>query len=301
MSFTDNEILILFGFLAVAVAGIIFFMKRRFDNQTDGLASKYHSDALSATLKKYPEADSYRMNNTFFRVGLICAIAMSVLAFNWTTFESQFENSIGEGVIYIDDNNTPVTFPENKTPPPPPPPPVIEEMNDQDIDDDFEFSDQDFEDDNIDYEPYERSDDGDDKPKLIEEEPDIEIEDELPFTVVENMPTFPGCADLPTEGERKKCSDNKLLKYVYQNLKYPTIARENGIEGLVVARFIVGKDGKIQNIEIVKGIGGGCGEELERVLNSMNDMPQNWKAGEQRGRKVPVRFNIPIRFKLSQQ
>ena len=81
MSFTDNEILILFGFLAVAVAGIIFFMKRRFANQSDGLASKYHSEALSATLKKYPEADSYRMNNTFFRVGLICAVAMSVLAF----------------------------------------------------------------------------------------------------------------------------------------------------------------------------------------------------------------------------
>ena len=110
----------------------------------------------------------------------------------------------------------------------------------------------------IDYDPYERSDDGndDDQPQdLSKKRQDIEemIDGLRVYGLVENMPTFPGCGDLPTEGERKKCSDNKLLKYVYQNLKYPTIARENGIEGLVVARFVVGKDGEIRDIEIVKG------------------------------------------------
>lgn len=302
MSFTDNEILGLFALLAVIIAGIIVFMKRRFSSQSDGLTSKYHSNALSPSLKKFPEADSYKMNNTFFRVGLICAIAMSILAFNWTTFENRFNDFSLEGATYADDD-IPITFPERKTPPPPPPPPVIEEVNsDEDIEDDFEFSDQDFEDDSFNYEPYE-GDDGndDDKPKEIEDDIDDEPEDDTPFLRVENMPTFPGCGDLPSEEERKECSDKKLLKYVYQNLKYPTIARENGIEGLVVARFVVGKDGKVQKVEVVKDIGGGCGDELVRVLNSMNNMPQNWKAGEQRGRKVPVRFNIPIRFKLNQQ
>ena len=300
MSFTDNEILGFFALLAIAVAGLIFFLKRKFANQSDELASKYHSDALSASLKKYPEADSYRMNNTFFRIGLICAVAMSVLAFNWTTFDKkQSEDLLCLCDFDYDiEQETPRTLPEQKIPPPPPPP-IIEEVNDQDIEDDFEFTNEYFEDDSN-YEPYEEDNDiVDSKPKIIEDIPDDEVEDDTLFGVVENMPTFPGCGDLPTETERKKCSDKRLLEYVYDNIQYPTIARENGIQGLVIARFVIGKDGKIQNVEVVKDIGGGCGEELERVLKAMNNMPQNWKAGEQRGRKVPVRFNIPIRFKLA--
>lgn len=304
MSFTDNEIFILFGLLAVAVAAIIVFMKRRFANQSDELASKYHSDVLSASLKKYPEADSYKMNNTFFKVGLICAVAMSVLAFNWTTFESRFESFMMEGTMEIE-TDTPIILPEQKTPPPPPPPPVIDEVdNDDDIDDDFDFS-QNLDDEDFEYLPYEDDDDlitNNDQPKEVDDtDDDDELMDDMPFIRVENMPTFPGCGDLSTEEERKTCSDNNLLKYVYQNLKYPTIAKENGIEGLVIAQFVVGKDGKIQSVGVVKDIGGGCGEELTRVLNSMNSLPQNWKAGEQRGRKVPVRFNIPIRFQLNQK
>ena len=301
MSFTDNEILILFGLLAVAVAGIIFFMKRRFANQSDELASKYHSEALSATLKKYPEADSYKMNNTFFRVGLICAVAMSILAFNWTTFENKdFENlHFACDFDQEIEQETPRILPAQKIPPPP----IIEEVElDEEIEDDFEFTSQEFEEDNFEYDPYEGDDDNeDDQPQEIEEEEEEEMIDGFEFFLVENMPTFPGCGDLPSEQERKECSNNKLLKYVYQKIKYPTIARENGIEGLVVAQFVVSKDGEIRDIKIIKDIGGGCGEELERVLKSMNSLPENWKAGEQRGRKVPVRFNIPIRFKLAQK
>jgi len=301
MSFTDNEILILFGLLAAAVAGVIFFMKRQFAKQSDELTSKYHSDALSASLKKYPEADSYKMNNTFFRIGLICAVAVSILAFNWTVFENdEFETLTIECDFSDIEPEIPNTFRKEKLPPPPPPPMIDEVENDDDIDDDFDFS-NDLEDENYEYEPYEDNEnDADNKPIELEEEEE-EDDDYLEFVPVENMPTFPGCGDLPTESERKECSDEKLLTYVYQNIKYPTVAIENGIEGLVIARFIVDKNGKIKNIKIVKDIGGGCGEELDRVLNSMNEMPENWKAGEQRGRKVPVRFNIPIRFQLKQK
>ena len=72
------------------------------------------------------------------------------------------------------------------------------------------------------------------------------------------------------------------------------MASTNGIEGTVVLDFIVEKTGKISNVEILKEIGGGCGNEVVRVINGMPD----WIPGKQRGREVRVRFKLPVKFTL---
>ena len=117
------------------------------------------------------------------------------------------------------------------------------------------------------------------------------------FKVVEEMPRFPGCETL-VESERFNCSQKRLLEYIYTNIKYPAEARKNSIEGRSVAQFVVEKDGSISNVQIVRAIGGGCDEEVQRVVMSMNDMAEKWIPGRQRGKDVRVQFTLPVSFKL---
>jgi TonB family protein len=105
--------------------------------------------------------------------------------------------------------------------------------------------------------------------------------EEMIFTVVEQMPVFPG-------------GQEKMMDYLSDNLDYPESAKESGIQGTVYVSFVVRKDGRISDIKILKGIGGGCDEEAVRVVSKM----PRWKPATQRGKKVDVLFNLPIVFKL---
>lgn len=101
------------------------------------------------------------------------------------------------------------------------------------------------------------------------------------FKVVEQMPSYPG-------------GPADLLKFLAANINYPKVAKDNGVEGMVVIQYVIEKDGSITDAKVVKGIGAGCDEEALRVVNAM----PNWTPGKQRGQVVPVQFNLPIRFKL---
>jgi protein TonB len=116
------------------------------------------------------------------------------------------------------------------------------------------------------------------------------------FKIVEEMPRFGACTDRSmSKQERENCSNKALLSYIYQQIKYPPIARDNLIEGTVVVSFVVEKDGSISAPEILSDIGGGCGKEVIRVVNKMPD----WTTpGMQRGRPVRVQMNLPVKFKL---
>ena len=76
------------------------------------------------------------------------------------------------------------------------------------------------------------------------------------------------------------------------------IARENGIEGMVYVQFVVEPDGSVSNVNVVRDVGAGCGEEPLRIVNLMNDMPERWRPGTQRNQPVRVLFTLPIRFQL---
>lgn len=114
------------------------------------------------------------------------------------------------------------------------------------------------------------------------------------YTMVEKMPMFPGCTQLDYL-ERKNCSEKLMLEFIYHNIQYPENARKNGIEGMIVISFVVDKDGSILDAKILRNLGGGCGEEALRVINSF----PKWNPGIQRGKPVMVQFNLPVRFKLT--
>jgi len=120
------------------------------------------------------------------------------------------------------------------------------------------------------------------------------IGDEL-YTIVQEMPRFPGCEDgNMTNKARKKCAEQLMLEYIYQNIKYPHEARSLGIEGMIVISFVVDKSGNIINPEVIRGIDGGCDDEAMRIVKQM---PQ-WIPGKQSGQATNVKFHLPIRFKL---
>ena len=83
--------------------------------------------------------------------------------------------------------------------------------------------------------------------------------------------------------------------YLSENLKYPAQAKEMGVEGTVIAVFVINTDGSITDVELLRGIGAGCDEEAVRVIQNA----PNWEPGKQRGQAVRTRMRLPIRFKLS--
>lgn len=118
------------------------------------------------------------------------------------------------------------------------------------------------------------------------------------FRVVETMPRFPGCEYLATKAEKDQCAQQSLLHYIYSNLTYPTIARDNGIEGTVIVRFVVEKDGSVLDAHVIRDIGAQCGTEALRVVEKMNRDLIKWIPGTQRGNPVRVQFNLPVKFRL---
>lgn len=221
--------------------------------------------------KKTPKADLTRKSGMFLNLGLLISVGLALFAFEYKTFESGDLMDLG---TVEDDFEEMLDIPITEQPPPPPPPieqPIIEEIPDEvEIEEKIEVDfDVDVQEETV------------IKEVEISDAPVQEKADEI-FDVVETMPTPPG----GMEGWNK---------YLSKNLKYPTQARRMGIEGTVYVVFVVNTDGSIQDVEILRGIGGGCDEEAMRVVRNA----PNWQPGKQRGRPVRVKMRLPIRFKLS--
>lgn len=120
------------------------------------------------------------------------------------------------------------------------------------------------------------------------------------FKVVEDMPRFYSaeCEGKKSRDQRRNCAIEELNSFIYSQLQYPAIARENGVEGTVVVSFIVEEDGSITNARVLRDIGAGCGREAIRLVNLMAS-PGQWLPGKQRGRTVRVEYNLPIKFRLT--
>lgn len=118
------------------------------------------------------------------------------------------------------------------------------------------------------------------------------------FKVVEQMPRFPGCEDQKLDDQvLNKCAREKMTEYIYANLVYPKIAKDNKIEGRAIIQAVINKKGKVENVRIVRDPGAGCGEAAKQVFEDMNDK-MTWKPGKQRGRPVRVLITIPVKFEL---
>lgn len=118
--------------------------------------------------------------------------------------------------------------------------------------------------------------------ELVNHQKVIEVkQEEKPLTVVEQMPQFPG-------------GDGELMKFLNGEIKYPVVAAENGIQGRVVVRFVVGKDGKVSDVKVVKPLDPSLDKEAVRVVQKM----PNWVPGKQNGRNVAVYYTLPVTFRL---
>ena len=115
---------------------------------------------------------------------------------------------------------------------------------------------------------------------------------------VEEMPRFPGCEDKNSLKEKEDCAKGKMLEYVYRNLIYPDTARIKGTQGQTVLRFVVKKDGTIDQVRIVRDIGDGCGEAVKKVIESMNQMQERWIPGKNGGKNVNTQYILPVKFEL---
>jgi len=122
-------------------------------------------------------------------------------------------------------------------------------------------------------------------------------ENTVGLQAVDEMPRFPGCEELEDTAARQQCAYQRLIEFVYRDLRYPEATKAQGLEGTVIASFVVFADGQVGDIEIVRDIGGGSGEEVQRVLRSM----PAWIPGEQDGKKVAVELKLPVAFKMKKE
>lgn len=263
---------------------------------------------LRGLLRRRPLAPSgKRLKNAAFsftgpvhRLSLCVAIAASFIAINWTQFEPE---QMVYGDVEIIEDIIDVDIPITKTPPPPPPPPpppVIESVPDDVEVEPEPFIDQSIDDSEAVVPPA--------PPAIIAPAvapppppppppaPDLGIPDIVNFA--EHMPLFgEECFELPNP-ERKPCSDRQLLSFVQSRVQYPTMARENGVEGTVIIQFTVETDGTISDVAPARKVGAGCTEAALKAVNAITKEGQLFKPGMQAGRKVRVRFNLPVKFQL---
>ena len=108
-----------------------------------------------------------------------------------------------------------------------------------------------------------------------------EPEPEKVFDMVEQMPTYPG-------------GNAELMAFLAKNIKYPTIAQENGTQGRVIVQFVVEKDGSIADARVARGVDPYLDKEALRVIQSM----PRWIPGKQNGKAVRVKYTVPVMFRL---
>ncbi len=226
-------------------------------------------------IKKSAKADLEGKKNVYFMIGLVFALGIMLLAFEWTA-KPEKASSLGTvGAVKVEKEIIPITREQEIKPPPPPPPPqVVEVLNivddDVDIDDELKIEDS----------------EADDK-TLITVAPVVTAKEEKEeeaaevFFIVEDMPEFPG-------------GEMALRTFIANAIKYPVIAQENGIQGKVYVTFVVGKDGSVNNASIARGVDPSLDKEALRVVNTL----PKWKPGKQRGKPVNVSYTVPINFVL---
>jgi protein TonB len=223
-------------------------------------------------VKKTQRASLEENRNMFTLLGLVITLSIVWFAFEFKTYDrtkTDFQQT-----AMMDDEEDVILQTQRNEPPPPPPPPqqttVIEIVEDDiEVDDDLEID-------------AETDDEEEIEAQIITDEDEGDAEEEEIFVFVEDNPDYPG-------------GDEARIKYLRDNIKYPEMAKESGIQGTVYVTFVVEKDGSISNVKVLRGIGGGCDEEAIRVLRNM----PNWKPGKQRGRPVRAQFNMPIKFTLA--
>ena len=224
-------------------------------------------------VKKSPKASLEDKKSIYLLMGFVAVLSLLYIGFEWTQQEvTVYEDTTTE---VIEEEEIEIIQTAEVLPPPPPPdvPEVIEILNV--VEDDVETAEIEIE-----------TEDEKDKAVVIQAPVStsgtvVEEDTEVVFVVVESMPAFPG-------------GDEALFKYLNDNIKYPVIAQESGIQGRVICQFVVNRDGSIVDIEVVRSVDKSLDAEAIRVIKNM----PRWTPGKQRGKTVRVKYTLPVNFRL---
>ena len=227
-------------------------------------------------VKKTPKADLENKKSTWLLVGYVIVLAFMFIAFEWTERDVKIDTSQAvTDLVFEEEIEIPITEQPEQLPPPPQEAPSIAETLTI-VDDDTEVEETEI----ASTEETGQAMEIKYVAPTVEEEEDPE--EQTIFEVVEQMPEFPngGMAG--------------LMQFLSKNIKYPTIAQENGIQGRVTVQFVVNKDGSIVDAKVLRGVDPYLDKEALRVINSM----PKWKPGMQRGKPVRVKYTVPVMFRL---
>ncbi len=223
-----------------------------------------------------PKADLTKKNALFLEIGLIVALGLCLLAFEWSSSDKVETMELAAEVQAIEEEQIINTQEQMEIPPEMPKIPVLSDIIDI-VDDDIQVNDDlfiDMEDNaNIGVEIMEYH-------AAVEEE--VVEEEAIPFALVEQKPRFQG-------GDA-----NTFSAWVNKNLQYPEIAKENGIQGRVTLQFTVNTDGSVSNVKVLRGVDASLDKEAVRIVS----MSPKWEPGKQRERPVKVVYNFPVVFQL---
>ena len=223
-----------------------------------------------------PKADLSKKSALFLEIGLIAALALCLLAFEWSSSDPVETMDLTAQAQTIEEEEIINTQEQIETPPEMPKIPVLSDIIDI-VDDDIQVNDDlfiDMEDNaNLGIEIM-------DYHAAVEEE---EVEEEaIPFQLVEQKPSFNG-------GDA-----NEFSKWVNSRLVYPEIAKENGVQGRVTLQFTVNTDGSVSDVKVLRGVDSSLDKEAVRIVK----MSPKWTPGKQRDRPVKVVYNFPVVFQL---
>lgn len=226
-------------------------------------------------VKKSPKADLEGKKLTGLLVGFVLILAAMAVAFEWTEYDRKVTTDSGAEMPAFEEEMVPIT--EQQEPeqaPPPPEAPKVEEVlqiaeNDAKVEQSTIQASDNKEAVEIKYTPK--------HVEPVEEK----VEEEQIFQVVEEMPEYPG-------------GMAECLKFISSNIKYPTIAQENGVQGRVIVQFVVNQDGSIVDPVVMRSVDPYLDKEALRVIKMM----PKWKPGKQRGKAVRVKYTVPVTFKL---
>lgn len=208
----------------------------------------------------------------YFKIGLALSLGVSLLAFEWKSYDDPSLVTIyTTPVIETPDDLPPIT--EYERPKPKTTPQIVEVKNEEIVDTTqvIEF--------------IEFTDTGS---VAIIDEPIDDGGDEIPEEKPDEVFHF------LAEGASPQGGMPTFYKFIKKNLKYPRQAKRMGIQGKVFVKFVVDKTGELTNIQVIRGIGGGCDEEAVRILKKS----PKWNPGKQRGKPVKQQMTFPINFKL---
>lgn len=226
--------------------------------------------------KVSPKADLQNKSLLFLEIGLIVALGICLLAFEWSSSDKVETIDLAAQTVAVEEEEIINTQEQQEIPPEIPKIPVLSDIIDI-VDDDIQVNDDlfiDTEDNaNLGVEIM-------DYHTAVEEE---EVEEEaIPFALVEEKPKFQG-------GDA-----NTFSAWVNKNLNYPEIAKENGVQGRVTLQFTVNTDGSVSDVKVLRGVDSSLDKEAVRIVSQS----PKWTPGKQRERPVKVTYVFPVIFQL---